>query len=253
VQAGRYACLCRPVAGRDKINGGHRSLAFEKTSSGDRIYTTSLYDGHRYVYEGVKPGDLIIRALDVEWGGCFRRIMNRFIVRAVPGRDEHVSLYIGDGKIINVGPDDPNSVILEKGLDYTMGSFDPDQIHICRMSEDRAVSERAVRFYRFHASLSARVTFGTDPELVHLPEPIIFEGEQFKAYYSEFNCVQAAVLAYRLQDRVNALQGDDQVSSVAAFIINPTEANLQEATVSNIWTGYHLVKLAEREILPQRV
>ncbi len=99
-----------------------------------------------YVYRGVKAGDVVFRQIGINWGSRKDRIVNRIIAHGIPGFYEHASIYIGKGKVYNIGPDDPRHTIAEMNLNKIIEDCPADHIHIVRLTKDRLIVERMLNF-----------------------------------------------------------------------------------------------------------
>lgn len=209
------------------------------------------------IFPGVQPGDVVCRAVDTGWGSLPFRVINRVIAAGVPGFCEHASVYIGRGKVLNIGPDDPAHPIMEKDLEDLVADQPLDQVKVLRMDEDPEVRAQAVAFLRLHEKMAAgeRFRFNFWPALgkrVYFSEPIYYLGRKFEYYYDRFNCIQGIFLAYRFAAPGLTVDRKSSVRCAASTLeygYNPflgLESLVSDCTL----TGYDLL-LASTEIKPR--
>ncbi|MFH1428966.1 MAG: hypothetical protein ABIH39_04400 [Candidatus Margulisiibacteriota bacterium] len=234
------------------------AVRIESTANGDNIY----FRGQ--VYKNVKKGDLIMRAIFIDEGSVIRQLINKTIAMGVPGHYEHIAMYIGNGKILNIGPDDPERAILEMDLKDQIEELPVDHVRIVRMSSNGYLVNQAVNFILFHKLMGEKgktrfVGVKKEPNKVFLTNPVNIGGTLFNHYYDGFNCASGFMLAYgfaglniktQILNRRTVL---GKLSSIINYIVNPSASTITTMFDNIYFTGWQLKQLSEMEIYPQRV
>lgn len=241
------ACITLPPSPVNIIENG----------SSDDIYFRG------YVYRGVRAGDVIFRQIGINWGSRKDRIVNRIIAHGIPGFYEHASIYIGRGKVYNIGPDDPRNTIVESNLGRIIEDCPADHIHIVRLTNDRSVVARMIDFIRLHKKLSneGSVQFIANERKIkkmRLDPPIKIGGSVFEYYYNGFNCVNGLIKAYDYAglDIERTIESRRSVASrLAGFVyfIYPSEENLCRMIDNFFYTGYQIKLLSLGEVAKEKI
>lgn len=211
------------------------------------------------VFRSVRPGDVICRSIHIGWGDSHNKVTNRAVAAGVPGFCEHAAVFIGDGKILNIGPDDPNLPIMEQTLDRLIGLHPVEQVVVLRMSNDPTLREKAIHFLRFHQFLGAEGRFHFSRWTKHSTPFTTNNGSHWDLdyYYPGFNCVSGILLAYQYAE----IETTGSLSQFAhrrhlpqaatmgfSYLLQPELTSLTAIAQNTFVTGYHLEQVAEHTI-----
>jgi hypothetical protein len=173
-----------------------KNISFIAEEGGDDI----IYGDK--VFKDVRPGDIIFRPVAwTETDGIYTKYSLKFFTLGIPGNAEHSSLYLGDGKIINIAPARKDHSIFTGPVEDTIGYYPAEKIEIMRITSDPAIIKKAIDFINFHQSLEREKKTGfikniTTIKKIRLKEPLYFNNSRFDYYLSGFNCNYIIVYAY---------------------------------------------------------
>lgn len=227
------------------------------TNHGDDIYLQG------YVFKGVQPGDIILRQIDINWGTIVNKIFNRFVALGVPKYYHHASMYIGEGKVLNIGPDDPARIIIPMSLleKDSLGSCPLGHFHILRMSSNKAIRNKALGFIEFHQKLGeqqkVKFKFESTIKKINLSNPIYYSNHRFDYYYDGLTCILGFIKAYdyaglNIEQKITAKRNGQEIVKSLLYFLYPSEKTLQKFIDQFWFTGYHLKQYSEKEIYPEK-
>jgi len=249
-----------------------RHIGVERTNHSYTITIDGNGSDHQkdYRFEGVQPGDIILRPFFIN-GSLSERLKFRAISNVVENSDKkglgHAMMFVGvdengQGIIMQGAPNAANGNGIESNLlDNQLGFLRGDFVRIIRMSNDPAVRDNALRFMRFHLWLAdhgcnvwSEMPPVTPP--IALEESVTFEGETYATYH-RFTCVGAIISAYNLQNRWADLQAEDtaRLGSLNYRIVKAlmwsSLSHLFNIVRTEVPSGATLQALSADEILPR--
>ncbi len=159
-----------------------KAYKLTRTPYGDDIF----FNG--YTLKGLKKGDIILRPIIED------SPLDKLLNKALPGEYEHASIYLGDGKVLNIYPDSAGA-IHEEDIFCFMSWYkefreSPDKYTIIRLTNDPSIVKKALDWLKTSQNKKAR--FNNAPwglgKKTSTPDGTIF--------YGSINCVTGITEAF---------------------------------------------------------